>query len=149
MTELAGKVGVSRQTIHRAIAANLMSRGIAQRVAEVLRVPEPYLLYGSGPSHIEGDVAAVESDFGPVDTQWEPTTAVREDSQSYNAEQLEEFLRNFDNIVRTLRNFPGGPLGMKLKIGYLNAVEDVARETGNKLPLEYYQLRKRVADGEL
>lgn len=79
--------------------------------------------------------------------QWEPSTEGQRDPSAQGLE-LEEFVSNMDRIVMTLRNFPGGELGVRIKIGFLNLVEDVARETGHKLPLEYYRIRKEVQDGE-
>jgi hypothetical protein len=86
---------------------------------------------------------AVES----VSGQWEPRPE-EEGGTSPHGVELEEFVSNMDRIVLTLRNFPGGELGVRIKIGFLNLVEDVARETGNKLPIEYYRIRKEVQDGE-
>lgn len=129
--ELANQAGISRQTLSDAMNADRASNRTIRQLAKVLEVPEDAL---RDPQYRD---------------QWEPPAEVREDATSPAGVELEEFLSNFDRIVRTLRNMPGGELGMKLKIGFLNAVEDVARETGNKLPLEYYQLRKRVSDGEL
>lgn len=130
-SDLAAKAGLSRDRVQQALRGTVTVK-TARKIASALGVTEEFLLTGK-----DGD------------QQWEPADSVAEPAPSYAGEQLEEFLSNMDRIVRTLRNFPGGELGMRLKIGFLNAVEDVARETGNKLPLEYYQLRKRVSDGEL
>jgi transcriptional regulator with XRE-family HTH domain len=129
-TELAQKSGVSRDRVWRAVNHSEGTVRTIRALATALGVTADSLMHGE-PSEIE------------------PAGRVSEESPSYAGQQLEDFLSNFDSIVRTLRNFPGGPLGMRLRIGFLNAIEDAARETGNKLPIEYYELRKKVSDGEL
>jgi transcriptional regulator with XRE-family HTH domain len=130
-TQLAERSGVSRDRVQAALRGEATGKTV-KKLAAALDVSDEFLLTGEG------------------GYQWEPgaeSGAVSEPSAE--GAQLEEFLSDFDRIVRTLRNFPGGELGTRLKIGFLNAVEDVARETGNKLPMEFYELRKRVSDGEL
>lgn len=129
--ELADLADVSRATLSVAINADRLTGRTARKLAKVLRAEEDEILYGVTPSG-----------------QWEPAPE-ETPAPSPNAQELEEWVSNLDRIVLTLRNFPGGEIGQKLKIGFLNAVEDIARETGNRLPLEYYALRKRVQDDEL
>lgn len=131
-SELADLAGVSRATLSVAINADRLTGRTARKLAAVLESTEDAILYGDSPSG-----------------QWEPAPDSEPKPHSSNAEELEEWISNLDRIVVTLRNFPGGEIGQRLKIGFLNAVEDIARDTGNKLPLEYYRLRKQVQDGEL
>lgn len=132
--ELAAKVGISRSRWHR-----IMTGRAKLTADEALRLTKI----------LETDVYTLIAHDVPLQ-QWEPEPDVpNDDGITPEGAQLEDYLSNFDRIVRTLRNFPGGKLGQRLKIGYLNGVEDAARETGNKLPLEFFTLRKRVLDGDL
>lgn len=129
--ELADKAEISRATYSVAVNQDRLTARTARKLAAVLDSTEEAILYGES-----------------VSGQWDPRPDVGPPT-SREGEELEEWISNLDRIVLTLRNFPGGEVGQKLKVGFLNAVEDIARDTGNKLPLEYYALRKRVQDGEL
>jgi plasmid maintenance system antidote protein VapI len=131
-SELATLADVSRATLSVAINADRLTGRTARKLARILETSEDVILYGESPTG-----------------QWEPAPDGEEVAPSPNAAALEEWVSNLDRIVLTLRNFPGGDIGQKLKIGFLNAVEDIARDTGNKLPIEYYALRKQVQDGDL
>lgn len=133
--DLAEKAGIPGTTLWR----RLTGRGAitvdeVRRIAEALGVPNAVLVR-----------EAITAEGG----QWEPGPDVESLDPSPAGEAITDYVGNLDRILRTLRSFPGGDLGKRLKIGYLNLVEDIARDTGNVMPLEYYGLRKQVNDGEL
>ena len=59
------------------------------------------------------------------------------------------YLANPEHLAVTLRTLPAGDLGRRLKRTLLNAVEDVAVESGRALPIEYSEIHRRVIAGEL
>ena len=48
-----------------------------------------------------------------------------------------------------IRTLPSGDGGRRLKRALLNAVEDLAVEAGQALPIDYSEIRRRVLAGEL
>lgn len=128
--ELARAIGVTRQHYSRVIKgqADLKLREWRQ-LADTLGV----------------DLGTILQDTGG---QWEPDPA-GEGEEAPSETELGEFVSNMDRIVRTLRTLPGGALGKPIKVAVLNAAEQSAAETGATLPLEYYDIRRKVLAGEL
>jgi hypothetical protein len=62
---------------------------------------------------------------------------------------LHDYLTEPARLSATLRTLPSGNGGRRLKRALLNAVEDLAVEAGQALPLDYSDIRRRVLAGEL
>lgn len=62
---------------------------------------------------------------------------------------IDEYLADPHRLAATLRTLPSGDAGRRLKRALLNAVEDLAMETGRALPTDYSETRRRVLAGEL
>lgn len=124
---LARRIGVSRVQLWRAITGRTrLTDGQLYELAAVLGLPVARLL------------RAVDED-----ASIEPDSDAPEDSE------IENYLSNLGRILVTLRNFPGGEMGLRLKLAYLNGVEEIAREVGQKLPPRYWDVRRRVQEGEV
>lgn len=132
---LARVVGVSRVHLWRACTGRS-----ALSEAELLRVADALVV-----SRSRLDRALLEDQGG----QWEPDPERAEPpAGSEQDEEIERYLSNLGRILVTLRNFPGGEMGRRLKLEYLNGVEEIAREVGQKLPPRYWDVRRRVQEGE-
>jgi transcriptional regulator with XRE-family HTH domain len=66
-----------------------------------------------------------------------------------NAPTVSDYLLDATHLAATLRTLPSGDGGRRLKRALLNAVEDLAVEAGQALPLDYSEIRRRVLAGEL
>lgn len=135
---LARKAAMSRQHLWRISTGRTdVETGDVVRIARALGVAPSELLpdLGAGQWEPETDRDAAAAGSGD-----EPTPAGRE---------LEAFMSNMERIVHLLSNSSGGDITQAVKIGLLNGIEQVARETGNKLPPEYGEIRRRVINGEL
>src|SRR2546423_6365800 len=62
---------------------------------------------------------------------------------------VSDYLLDATHLTATLRTLPAGDGGRRLKRALLNAVEDLAVEAGQALPLDYSEIRRRVLAGEL
>lgn len=62
---------------------------------------------------------------------------------------VSEYLVDAQFLAATIRTLPTGDGGRRLKRVLLNAVEDLAVEAGQALPLDYSEIRRRVLAGEL
>src|SRR5258708_5315560 len=62
---------------------------------------------------------------------------------------VSEYLSDVSHLVTTLRTMPAGDNGRKLKRALINALEDVAVESGRALPLDYSEVHRRVLAGDL
>jgi transcriptional regulator with XRE-family HTH domain len=70
-------------------------------------------------------------------------------SAAESAPTIDEYLLDPRRLAATLRTLPAGDAGRRLKRALLNAVEDLAMETGRALPVDYSETRRRVLAGEL
>ena len=66
-----------------------------------------------------------------------------------NAPTVTDYLTDAAHLAASLRTLPSGDAGRRLKRALLNAVEDLAVEAGQALPLDYSEIRRRVLAGEL
>jgi hypothetical protein len=62
---------------------------------------------------------------------------------------VSQYLIEAQHLAATIRTLPSGDGGRRLKRALLNAVEDLAVEAGQSLPLDYSEIRRRVLAGEL
>jgi transcriptional regulator with XRE-family HTH domain len=66
-----------------------------------------------------------------------------------SAPSVSEYLVDAQHLAATIRTLPSGDGGRRLKRALLNAVEDLAVEAGQALPLDYSEIRRRVLAGEI
>jgi transcriptional regulator with XRE-family HTH domain len=126
-TALADLAKISRQTLHRALGKDEITRSVAQRLASVLNVTEAYLLFGAERPMV---------------------SAVHEEPPPYGAaNELADFVGNLDRIIRTLSTGTNAALDPKSKLAILNGIEEAARLAGQQLPSEFWDLRRAVNEG--
>jgi hypothetical protein len=132
---LARHAGTSRQQLWRVMTGKSeLTSSLRERLALALAV-EPRTLTPESESASTG--AAVGSHFGfPV-------------ALPVNAPTVSAYLTDARHLAATLRTLPSGDGGRRLKRALLNAVEDLAVEAGQALPLDYSEIRRRVLAGEL
>lgn len=70
-------------------------------------------------------------------------------SAPVTAPSVLDYLTDVSGLAATLRTLPPGDGGRRLKRTLLDAVEDLAVETGRTLPVDYSEIRRRVLAGEL
>jgi transcriptional regulator with XRE-family HTH domain len=131
---LARHAGTSRQQLWRVMTGKSeLTSSLRERLALALSV-EPASLSGAGPSVAQ---PAFGSAFGfPA-------------ALPANAPTVSEYLVDAEHLASTLRTLPSGDGGRRLKRALLNAVEDLAVEAGQSLPIAYSEIRRRVLAGEL
>ena len=59
------------------------------------------------------------------------------------------YLADVHHLEATLMTLPSGDGGRRLKRALLNAVEDLAIDAGQTLPIDFAEIRRRVLAGEL
>ena len=131
---LARHAGTSRQQLWRVMTGKSeLTSSLRDRLAIALSV-EPGSLAGAAG---RAESAAFGSSFGF------PATLPP------SAPTVSEYLIEPQHLAATIRTLPSGDGGRRLKRIVLNAVEDLAVEAGQALPLEYSEIRRRVLAGEL
>ena len=132
---LARHAGTSRQQLWRVMTGKSeLTSSLRDRLAIALSVEPGTLGSGAGAPR---DTAAFGSNFGfPA-------------SLPANAPTVSEYLFDAQHLAASIRTLPSGDGGRRLKRALLNAVEDLAVEAGQALPLEYSEIRRRVLAGEL
>jgi transcriptional regulator with XRE-family HTH domain len=68
---------------------------------------------------------------------------------SFGTPSVSDYLANAEHLAATIQTLPTGDGGRRLKRALLNAVEDLAVEAGQALPIDYSEIRRRVLAGEL
>jgi transcriptional regulator with XRE-family HTH domain len=132
---LARHAGTSRQQLWRVMTGKSeLTSSLRERLAFALSV-EPAVLSALARSDSAG--GAYASTFGVPAAL--PTSAP----------SVSEYLVDARLLATTLRTLPSGDGGRRLKRVLLNAVEDLAVEAGQALPLDYSEIRRRVLAGEL
>jgi transcriptional regulator with XRE-family HTH domain len=132
---LARHAGTSRQQLWRVMTGKSeLTSSLRERLALALSV-EPASL--SGASHLSPATASFGSAFGfPAALPASMPT-------------VSEYLLDAEHLAATLRTLPSGDGGRRLKRALLNALEDLAVEAGQALPIAYSEIRRRVLAGEL
>lgn len=62
---------------------------------------------------------------------------------------LNDYLTKPHHLATTLRTLPAGDGGRRLKRALLNALEDLAVDTGRALPTDFSEIQRRVLAGEI
>jgi transcriptional regulator with XRE-family HTH domain len=131
---LARHAGTSRQQLWRVMTGKSeLTSSLRERLALALAV-EPRALSAAEP---EPAAPGMGSAFG-----FPPTLPPA-------APSVTDYLLDPRHVATTLRTLPSGDGGRRLKRALLNAVEDLAVEAGQPLPLDYSEIRRRVIGGEL
>jgi transcriptional regulator with XRE-family HTH domain len=131
---LARHAGTSRQQLWRVMTGKSeLTSSLRERLALALAVEPGTLSQLAAPSA----TAPIGSAFG-----FPATLPV-------NAPSVSEYLVNASHLEATIRTLPSGDGGRRLKRALLNAVEDLAVEAEQALPLDYSEIRRRVLAGEL
>lgn len=133
---LARHAGTSRQQLWRVMTGKSeLTSSLRERLAFALSV-EPATLskVASGPITAS---APIGLSFGFPATL--PATAP----------SVSDYLVDAEHLAATIRTLPSGDGGRRLKRALLNAVEDLAVEAGQALPIDYSEIRRRVLAGEL
>ena len=127
--DLARAIGMTRQGLWRRLRRpELIRVADLDRIAAALGATRDDLLDGAdGPRDVPREV---------------PGEVAREVA-------LEDYLARADRIVRTLGTLPAGETGRRWKHVLLALVEDAAAEAGTRLPRDFWELRRRVHEGEL
>ncbi len=132
---LARHAGTSRQQLWRVMTGKSeLTSSLRERLALALAV-EPGSL--SGEPRTSATLGGSGSPFGV-------TTAL-----PIVAPSVSEYLVDVRHVAATIRTLPSGDGGRRLKRALLNAVEDLALEAGQALPIDYSEIRRRVLAGEL
>jgi transcriptional regulator with XRE-family HTH domain len=132
---LARHAGTSRQQLWRVMTGKSeLTSSLRERLASALSV-EPGSL--SAASTTTGVLGTTATSFGLRATL--PATSP----------SVSDYLANPEHLAETIRTLPSGDGGRRLKRALLNAVEDLAVESGQALPLAYSEIRRRVLAGEL
>lgn len=136
---LARYAGTSRQQLWRVMTGKSELTGALRlRLAEALRVP---------PSVLEANSAATSTTTTsgiPQAIDFEPSGEAAADPPA-----VDSYLLRPDCVERTLRTLPNDEQGRELKRTVLNVLEDLAIKRRIALPIEFFELRRRVIAGEL
>ena len=137
---LARHAGTSRQQLWRVMTGKSeLTSSLRERLAGALSVDPSILSAAAGASRSQtfGLVAGVTSPFT------EPAI------NTVSVPSIAEYLGDSSHLSSTLRTLPGGDAGRRLKRALLNALEDLAVEAGQPLPVDFPEIRRRVLAGEL
>ena len=134
---LARSAGTSRQQLWRVMTGKSeLTSSLRERLASALAVESAVIVTGvSGASQVSSFTAPPSGAFTPV--------------LSFNAITVTDYLTDPQHLATTLRTLPAGDGGRRLKRALLNALEDLAVETGRALPNDYSDMHRRVLAGEL
>ena len=123
---LARHAGTSRQQLWRVMTGKSeLTNSLRERLSSALAVDAAVFLVG----------AASASLFTPA-LSTAPIT-------------VSDYLTDPQHLATTLRTLPAGDSGRRLKRALLNALEDLAVETGRALPIDYSDIHRRVLAGDL
>jgi transcriptional regulator with XRE-family HTH domain len=133
---LARHAGTSRQQLWRVMTGKSeLTTSLRERLASALAVESSTLVAGQHvPTH------ALSAEFSAAGVS---------NSAAGSPATIDEYLADPQLLAATLRTLPSGSGGRRLKRGLLNALEDLAVETGRSLPIDYSEIHRRVLAGEL
>jgi transcriptional regulator with XRE-family HTH domain len=132
---LARHAGTSRQQLWRVMTGKSeLTTSLRDRLAAALAVESGALVGTTANTQSRSDLqpaalALVSNAAAPV--------------------SLADYLTDARHLAATLRSMPTGDGGRRLKRALLNAVEDLAVESGSALPVDYSEIHRRVLSGEL
>ena len=134
---LARHAGTSRQQLWRVMTGKSeLTSSLRERLAGALAVESAVIMAGgASTSQTSAFTASSSVAFSPV--------------LSNAAVTVGDYLADPQHLATTLRTLPGGDGGRRIKRALLNALEDLAVETGRALPADYSDIHRRVLAGEL
>jgi transcriptional regulator with XRE-family HTH domain len=131
---LARHAGTSRQQLWRVMTGKSeLTSSLRERLASALAVESSTLVAGQ---HVPTHALSAEISAGSA-------------SFAGSTASVDEYLAEPQLLAATLRTLPSGSGGRRLKRALLNALEDLAVETGRALPIDYSEIHRRVLSGEL
>lgn len=134
---LARRAGTSRQQLWRVMTGkSVLTSSLRERLASALAVEASVLTARP----VAADTALTSAGDG----------AQREivDALAIPSVSIAEYFAEPAHLARTLLTLPSGDSGRRLKRSLLNALEDLAVDSGIALPLDYSDVRRRVLAGE-
>jgi transcriptional regulator with XRE-family HTH domain len=132
---LARHAGTSRQQLWRVMTGKSeLTSSLRERLASALAVESATLIAGQ---HVPTHALSAE------------ISASGTNSSAASTASIDEYLADPQLLAATLRTLPSGGGGRRLKRALLNALEDLAVETGRSLPIDYSEIHRRVLAGEL
>jgi transcriptional regulator with XRE-family HTH domain len=133
---LARHAGTSRQQLWRVMTGKSeLTTSLRERLASALAVESSTLVAGQ---HVPTHALSAEISAAGMSSSSAGSTAT-----------IDEYLADPQLLAATLRTLPSGGGGRRLKRALLNALEDLAVETGRSLPIDYSEIHRRVLAGEL
>jgi transcriptional regulator with XRE-family HTH domain len=136
---LARHAGTSRQQLWRVMTGKSeLTSSLRERLAGALSV-EPGFLSSSAP------LAGASQTYSIASAIQQPGAL----AAVADAPSISLYLREPAHLATTLRTLPPGDAGRRLKRALLNALEDLAVESGLQLPVDFSEIRRRVLAGEL
>lgn len=134
---LARHAGTSRQQLWRVMTGKSeLTSSLRERLASALAVESETLVSGLQVSaHLQSSTAWTSANLAHVASN-APAT-------------VDDYLSEPQLLAATLRTLPAGDGGRRLKRALLNALEDLAVETGRALPSDYSEIHRRVLAGEM
>lgn len=133
---LARHAGTSRQQLWRVMTGKSeLTTSLRERLASALAVESAVITTGvAGSSQVSVFAQA---------------SGVSTPSLSAGPISLGEYLTDPQHLILTLSTLPSGDSGRRVKRALLNAIEDLAVETGRALPIAYSEIHRSVLAGEL
>ena len=113
-----------------------LTTSLRERLASALAVESATLVAGQ---HVPTDALSAEISLSRTSTV----------GMAGSTATIDEYLAEPQLLAATLRTLPSGGGGRRLKRALLNALEDLAVETGRSLPIDYSEIHRRVLAGEL
>jgi len=139
--ELARGAGASRQQLWRVSTGKSdLTPALRQRLADVLRVDARELRATAASTYDRGATTAGGRYARGGSTPWTPAAPLA---------TLAEFVGNPAAIASALATLPSGIDGLRLKRALLDAIEDAALDAALSLDAPFFEIRRRVLNGEL
>lgn len=146
---LAQRAGTSRQQLWRVMTGKSeLTSSLCARLAEVLEVDSRSLRGAHLAVDAAGDGAPTHAEHAHGPTARPHLLACHGAAGAFPAGTLEEYLEWPASLERTVDTLPAGHDGRPLKRALLNAIEDAAERRGLELPVSFFDLRRKVVNGE-
>lgn len=150
---LAQRAGTSRQQLWRVMTGKSeLTSSLCARLADVLEVDSRVLRDAErAQGHELGDgLGLVPSRHLVLARALDATYPLRGNGHASTPrfDALEEYVSDTRSLERTFETLPTGEDGRHLKRALLNAVEDLAHARSLELSASFFDLRRRVVNGE-
>lgn len=147
---LAQRAGTSRQQLWRVMTGKSeLTSSLCARLAEVLEIDSRSLrdaALGDGATHAKL-IHSRRPPSTPANAD-DPSIAHAAPDRLPVCLTLEDYLAAPDGLERTFDTMPSSDDGRRLKRAMLNAIEDIAATRAIRLPNTFFDLRRRVVNGE-